>query len=283
MTQRHPFHGSAHADRESVAASARIHGLLSPGEEEARIAEIGGRGMPTRGRPGLRPKRMDVGGALRVSGDRQTGFAIDDRLEDVQAELEALHQAFDALATAIVTVTSTGRVRSVNRLAARILAARDGLQLEGERLRASFPQDQPDLDDLLSVAADPSSGERMTKSEIRLRRAAGARPLVVSLTAVRRPPARNGPADAEATVVLRLGDTGLPSVSPTEFMTQRFGLTRAEAELLDRLVLGRSLREVAAEGGVSYETVRSRIKQVFSKTGTHRQIDLVNLARSLSS
>jgi len=53
-----------------------------------------------------------------------------------------------------VTATPKGMVRSVNQLASQILATRDGLQLEGEHLRASHAPDQPELDALLAIAAE---------------------------------------------------------------------------------------------------------------------------------
>jgi len=104
---------------------------------------------------------------------------------------------------------------------------------------------------------------------------------MVSVTAVRRALASGPAIVSETTVVLKLERMSANAVSSMDLMMQRFGLTRSETELVDLLLLGRSLREVARERGVSYETVRSHIKHVFSKTGTHRQIDLVNLARSL--
>lgn len=54
-------------------------------------------------------------------------------------------------------------------------------------------------------------------------------------------------------------------------------LTPAEARLARRLAEGRSLKEAAAEFGVSINTVRMQLRNVFAKTGTRRQADLVRL------
>jgi DNA-binding CsgD family transcriptional regulator len=62
-----------------------------------------------------------------------------------------------------------------------------------------------------------------------------------------------------------------------ELLRGLHGLTPAEAELVGQLARGRSLEEAARARGVSINTVRSQLKQVFSKTGTSRQGELVQL------
>jgi DNA-binding CsgD family transcriptional regulator len=65
---------------------------------------------------------------------------------------------------------------------------------------------------------------------------------------------------------------GIPQ---TDFLESRFNLTPAQARLVVHLVAGASLRSCAKALGVEYETVRSSLKSVFAKTGTHRQAELV--------
>ena len=54
-----------------------------------------------------------------------------------------------------------------------------------------------------------------------------------------------------------------------------FGLTLAEARLALHLVTGETLRSAAAKLSISYETARTQLKNVFGKTGTCRQAELV--------
>jgi DNA-binding CsgD family transcriptional regulator len=56
-----------------------------------------------------------------------------------------------------------------------------------------------------------------------------------------------------------------------------FGLTPAEAALARLLAQGHSLTEAAAHLCVTRETTRSRLKNIFEKTQTHRQAELVRL------
>ena len=65
-----------------------------------------------------------------------------------------------------------------------------------------------------------------------------------------------------------------------EILEELYELTRAEADLVRLVSEGRSLEEVARTRGVTINTVRSQLKQVFSKTDTSRQGELVHLVLS---
>jgi DNA-binding CsgD family transcriptional regulator len=56
-----------------------------------------------------------------------------------------------------------------------------------------------------------------------------------------------------------------------------YRLTRAEADLVRLISAGQSLEQVAEARGVTMNTVRSQLKQVFCKTDTSRQGELVHL------
>jgi DNA-binding CsgD family transcriptional regulator len=54
-----------------------------------------------------------------------------------------------------------------------------------------------------------------------------------------------------------------------------FGLTPAEARLALHLVAGETLRSAEVKLSISYETARTHLKNIFNKTGTSRQAELV--------
>ncbi len=58
---------------------------------------------------------------------------------------------------------------------------------------------------------------------------------------------------------------------------QAFGLTGAEARLAAELVEGAGVEGIALKFGISRDTARNQLKAIFSKTGTHRQAELVLL------
>jgi DNA-binding CsgD family transcriptional regulator len=70
---------------------------------------------------------------------------------------------------------------------------------------------------------------------------------------------------------------GLPDMAR---LRAEFGLTKAEARLALRLAEGASLARAAEAFDVKLTTIRSQLQQVFAKTGTSRQAELVALLLS---
>jgi DNA-binding CsgD family transcriptional regulator len=60
-----------------------------------------------------------------------------------------------------------------------------------------------------------------------------------------------------------------------DLLRSHFGLTPAEAKLALHLVAGETLRAAAAKLSITYETARTELKNIFNKTGTCRQAELV--------
>jgi DNA-binding CsgD family transcriptional regulator len=72
-----------------------------------------------------------------------------------------------------------------------------------------------------------------------------------------------------------------PAGPPLRMMQELFGLSLAEAGLAHAIAVGKTLPEIAASGDISRETLRSRLKSIFDKTGTARQADLAMLLAKL--
>jgi DNA-binding CsgD family transcriptional regulator len=69
---------------------------------------------------------------------------------------------------------------------------------------------------------------------------------------------------------------------PIELLRSHFGLTPAEARLALHLVAGETLRSAEVKLSISYETARTHLKNIFNKTGTSRQAELVIVIVPLS-
>lgn len=67
-----------------------------------------------------------------------------------------------------------------------------------------------------------------------------------------------------------------PALPPGAELRRAFGLTRAEARLAMHLASGKSLARAATDFGVKMSTVRSQLGQIYSKTSTGRQCELVS-------
>lgn len=84
--------------------------------------------------------------------------------------------------------------------------------------------------------------------------------------------------DGDAGVLLRIDD---PDVTPSPdwqvALREAYGLSAMEADLASRLLADHSLDEIAAQRGVTRETLRTQLKSLFHKTGVTRQSSLVRL------
>ncbi len=80
-----------------------------------------------------------------------------------------------------------------------------------------------------------------------------------------------------AKVVLMIVDPDEHREPAEPVLRQAFQLTGAEVRVSLALMRGQDISEIAASARVSEGTVRSQLKSVFAKTGTHRQADLVSL------
>lgn len=58
-----------------------------------------------------------------------------------------------------------------------------------------------------------------------------------------------------------------------------YGLSPRETELVQALAEGKSLPDFAKETGKAYSTVKSQLLSVFRKTGTSRQVELIDKLR----
>jgi DNA-binding NarL/FixJ family response regulator len=68
---------------------------------------------------------------------------------------------------------------------------------------------------------------------------------------------------------------------PAEVLRCFYGLTPAEAALGRAIAKGCSLSDAAEQLGICRETARSRLKDIFGKTGTSRQAGLLRLLMTI--
>ena len=85
------------------------------------------------------------------------------------------------------------------------------------------------------------------------------------------------PSDSQADAAPVPDRAGLPGMAR---LRAEFGLTKAEARLALRIAEGSSLASAAQAFNVKLTTIRSQLQQVFAKTGTSRQTELVAMLLS---
>lgn len=84
-------------------------------------------------------------------------------------------------------------------------------------------------------------------------------------------------------LVLCISDPDRRSKMPADLLRELFKLTPAESRLTLSLLSGQSLQEIVDQFRIGRETARSQLKSVFQKTGTRRQVELIQLLTNMSS
>jgi DNA-binding CsgD family transcriptional regulator/PAS domain-containing protein len=231
----------------------------------------------------------DLAFANRLASHLGRAFELYRMLAGATHQRRALAEVMNRLPAGVVLLNDEGRVVLCNRSANRILGRSDGLFLADDMLHAEDAAAEAILQRRIAEAtAEPPNAESTSRSERRSKsdeksekeiprslaacRTSGDGAYVVSVA--RLLPGRTV-RDAVASVILTDPEIGLdPAV---ELLRNLHDLTPAETELVSHLARGRSLEETAQARGVSINTARSQLKVVFSKTGTSRQGELLQL------
>ena len=88
---------------------------------------------------------------------------------------------------------------------------------------------------------------------------------------------------SRSAAVLVLTPITLPEAAPVELVQSLFDLTPAEARVARGLAGGRTVDDIAIDGGVSASTVRAQVRSVLEKTGCTRQAEIVGMLTAISA
>jgi DNA-binding CsgD family transcriptional regulator len=196
------------------------------------------------------------------------------RLHDLEAHRAAHEALWNRLNCGVILLREDGRTLWSNAKADAILAAGDGLQSRAGVLSAATPAETAELGRLIANAALCANARRGAPGgTLALSRPGKSRKLSVFVAPFRSE--QHVIARAPSVVVL-VNDPDPPQEAQHLF-ARCYGLTPREAALTRLLAKGCGLRDAADRLGMSSATARSHLRQVFAKTDTHRQAELVSL------
>jgi DNA-binding CsgD family transcriptional regulator len=185
-------------------------------------------------------------------------------------------ELLDRNPAAVLLLDAQQRVVYSNRRAAALQAERDGISICANGIVLLNRAANDMLQRLVAQALSPiGPSGAVPGGTMRAARRSGRRPYAVFVSRV--------PARAPALSVLRpavcvvITDPDRPQTLHTERLQAAFGFTDAEARLAVRLAAGQSLRSAAAALHITYGTARVRLAQLFQKTDTTRQGELISL------
>lgn len=191
----------------------------------------------------------------------------------------ALHEVIDRIPTGILIVDDRRLPVITNRMADRIIASGDGFTVDDDGPRGRDGPTTAKLRQLIDSAAQPPRGREFSGGGfMALERKSGRRPYPVMVTPIIGRPEHSSLIDAAALIFI--SDPEIRDVSIVNVLMEMYGLTPAEAELAQILSHGMSLEDAARLRHVTLNTARSQLKQIFAKTDTRRQGELLQLVLS---
>ncbi|MCB2076497.1 MAG: hypothetical protein KDE55_02245 [Novosphingobium sp.] len=224
----------------------------------------------------------DLGTRLQtVMPHLERGFQITRRLEQRSFYCSALWNLLQDSPHGVIAVDNAMQILNANREASRIIAERDGLEQRAKKLVAG---DSVVNSRLVALVRNPpgtyENDGYVRNQSVVIRRPSNRLPIVLMVL-----PHTNGRSEmacGPSMTFIFLRDLARELDSSIATFGMAFSLTPAERKLVGNLAAGQTLNEHSEVEGVSEETSRWHLKNVFAKTHCRSQIQLVNLARKSS-
>jgi DNA-binding CsgD family transcriptional regulator len=207
----------------------------------------------------------------------QRAFRIHKEFTRMRLKEQALLHALDRLVIGLVLLDKFGAVVYSNPMADRILASHPAIQRSVDNtLRATDRNEAAKLDKLISHAA-VESGEDTAVScnAIGLRHEKASLPLPVLVTPVGRAGIPGATAVDGAQIALLMTDPEQSRAISPSTLCEAYGLTQTEAMIAIGIANGMTVNDITIAHGTSSNTVRTQLKNIFSKVNVSRQAELV--------
>jgi DNA-binding CsgD family transcriptional regulator len=197
-------------------------------------------------------------------------------LKSAETERDIYREAVGSFAIGTLLVDQNGCVARTDAVAARILNSNAAISIRNSRLHASDPSIDSELRE--AVVSAVKHGPVTSPPYSRVMRLSSWGSLSMLIRSI----AAGASSTGEKTVaaVIHLSDArtaGAAGTASAQKLMELFELNTMEAGLALQIARGRTLTEAALALKLSEQTARTYSKQIFAKTGTHRQAELVRL------
>lgn len=200
----------------------------------------------------------------------------------IECERNAVFEALGQRGYGTLLLDRFGVAISLNRRAAELMRDGGALRLGAGRVRAADASQASGLEEaILGAIAALGRGRRPPPRALVLRGADGDGRLRLHLCAVGLPAAGEG--QRVPALALLLDDPARDIAPEIRDNARQHGLTAVETELACRLADGRTVDEAASDQRISVHTARKYLQQIFAKTSTSRQAELVRVLISGSA
>ncbi|OED00940.1 helix-turn-helix transcriptional regulator [Rhizobium sp. YK2] len=221
--------------------------------------------------------------ALRIIAPHvRRALAISRILEVKKIEASKFAAVLEALTIAVVIVDEQTRIIHANAAGQAMLRQEDPIRMRsGQVLMHSSIATSSLRASVAEAAQEHASLRAQQFGGIPAPRREGA-PCIVHVLPLQRGELISGLTDRKA-VALFVTDSAAPLSFPTDALASLYQLTPAEVRIMELISDGKSLSQVAHMLGIARSTAKTHLLNVFSKTGTRRQSDLVRLLARFAS
>jgi DNA-binding CsgD family transcriptional regulator len=188
----------------------------------------------------------------------------------------------ESLSCAVGVCAGDGRLLHKNTALRNWLRLRDGLQDVHGRFELMLPEEDSHWLELIAGCGQSRNVMPLATWDVmRITRPSGKPAYVLQLQPLLYEVV-DCPAADDAVALMRIIDPAAAPSGHHDILQQLYCLSAAEMRLLERLLEGEKIKQAAYHLQISEHTARSELKSIFTKTGTHRQAQLMRLVMSLA-
>jgi DNA-binding CsgD family transcriptional regulator/PAS domain-containing protein len=203
----------------------------------------------------------------------QRAMAIGFRLGSLRVAEASSAELLDRSPAGILLLDDRERVVFANKAALALRSMADGIEVSGKGIALGNRHENAHLQGLILGVLSGDETNSKFGGIMRASRPSGKRAYMVLVSPMRRQSPKLSNFRPAVSVVI--ADPDAKDSMPVDRLQRAFGLTAAESKLAVLIGSGESLRSAAGALGVTYGTARARLAQIFEKTQTRRQGELV--------
>lgn len=195
------------------------------------------------------------------------------RLKALAQERRAALDALECLSVGVLLLNQDCSIVFANSLAEHLIRTAGALTVCQGELRTCDTSRLTQLQNLIRDTAMTGAGGALHAGGVLLLPRPKGRPLSLLVCPM---PVESPAAESRPTALVFVGDINEPEQEhPGRILARMYGLTAAETRVVEAILAGHRLHEYADTAGISINTVKTQLKQVFAKTGHSRQTELI--------
>jgi DNA-binding CsgD family transcriptional regulator len=206
---------------------------------------------------------------------------ISDLLDARELREDMLVSALDLLTVGIALTDETGRIAHLNRAAQQFIDTGVAIRKDGDFIAARDTGSSAELNIAIGLAARGHAIDMPASGIAVPLRGVSGRDLAAWVLPLDGGQRKQWGAPMSARVAIFLRELGDTTPFQGEIFVKRYAITPAECHVLMLLLQGLSVNDICAALDRRETTIKTHLSNLFAKTATTSQVDLVRLALSV--